>query len=208
MLHVPPLTTERLLIRPFTPDDFDAAYQLFDVDLADAETAADPAAVRAARRRWLDWTVLGYRELEQLYQPPYNDRAITLRATGELIGAGGYAPCLAPFAQIPALNPRGRPGPSGLTSPEVGLYWALAPAHRRRGYATEAARALIDFAFQELRLARIVATTTYDNTASIAVMRRAGMRVERNPCPEPPYLQVVGVLENLTDVETLTRPDR
>ena len=42
---------------------------------------------------------------------------------------------------------------------------------------------------------RIVATTSYDNLASIAVMRKLSMRIERNPLPDPPWLQVVGMLE-------------
>ena len=74
-------------------------------------------------------------------------------------------------------------GPAERFRPEVGLYWGLASAHRGRGYATEAAAALIDHGFREMRLARIVATTTRDNLASIAVMRRLGMRVELNPPP-------------------------
>jgi RimJ/RimL family protein N-acetyltransferase len=79
--------------------------------------------------------------------------------------------------------------------PEVGLYWAVAPAFRRRGIAAEAAAALIDHAFAELSLARVVATTDRDNLASIGVMRRLGMRVEENPEPEPAWFQVVGILE-------------
>jgi ribosomal-protein-alanine N-acetyltransferase len=43
---------------------------------------------------------------------------------------------------------------------------------------------------------RVVATTTYENAASVRVMRKLGMRVERNPFPDPPWLQVVGLLEN------------
>ena len=66
----------------------------------------------------------------------------------------------------------------------------------RHGYASEAAQALIDYAFQELRLKRIVATTSYDNIGSMGVMRKLGMRVEENLLGEPPWLQVVGVLEN------------
>ena len=42
----------------------------------------------------------------------------------------------------------------------------------------------------------IIATTTDDNAASIAVMRKVGMVVERNPLPEPPWFQVVGILVN------------
>ena len=58
-----------------------------------------------------------------------------------------------------------------------------------------AARAVIDHSFAELSMARIVATTERDNLASIAVMRRLGMRVEHNPLPDPPWFQVVGWLD-------------
>ena len=54
---------------------------------------------------------------------------------------------------------------------------------------------MIDHGFAELGLARIVATTERDNLASIAVMRRLGMRVEQNPLPEPHWFQVVGWLD-------------
>ena len=79
--------------------------------------------------------------------------------------------------------------------PEVGLYWSIHPAHRRHGYATEAGRALIDFAFDSLRLRHIVATTTFDNEPSIGVMQKLGMHITRNPTADPPWLQVLGVLE-------------
>jgi RimJ/RimL family protein N-acetyltransferase len=75
------------------------------------------------------------------------------------------------------------------------LYYALSPARHRRGYATEAVRAMIDYAFRRLRLRRIIATTTYNNEASMGVMRKVGMCIEKNPFPDPPWLQVVGVLE-------------
>jgi RimJ/RimL family protein N-acetyltransferase len=99
-------------------------------------------------------------------------------------------PCLAPFGKLPGFG--GDPATRERRRPEVGMYWALNPAARRKGYATEAARALIEWAFTNLELARIVATTELDNTASQAVMRRLGMRVERNPDPEPDWFQVVG----------------
>jgi hypothetical protein len=41
-----------------------------------------------------------------------------------------------------------------------------------------------------------VATTEHANIASIGVMRKLGMRIERNSLSEPPWLQVVGVLEH------------
>ncbi len=70
------------------------------------------------------------------------------------------------------------------------------PDHRGRGYATEAARALVDFAFGPMRLARIVATTEYDNGASQAVMRHLGMRMHENALDQPAWFQVVGILDN------------
>jgi RimJ/RimL family protein N-acetyltransferase len=86
-----------------------------------------------------------------------------------------------------------------LTWPEVGLYWEIASGQRRQGFAAEAGQALINYGFQHLKLRRIVAMTRFDNAASIGVMRRLGMRVERNMLPEPPWLQVVGIIESRTD---------
>ena len=82
-----------------------------------------------------------------------------------------------------------------LGAAELGLFYAVSPAHQRQGYATEVAKALVDYAFQQLRLKRVVATTSYDNAASQDVMHKLGLSIERNPSPEPPWLQVVGVLE-------------
>jgi RimJ/RimL family protein N-acetyltransferase len=199
-MRIPPLRTERLLIREFVVGDLHAVHRLLDVELAGADTGTEGALTLEARRRWLDWTVLGYEQLAYLRQPPYGDRAVALKSTGELVGACGLVPCLAPFDQIPALRLRAAgasaPTASAHFLPEVGLYWAIAPAHRRHGYATEAAQALIAYAFTTLHLHRIVATTTHDNAASIGVMRKLGMRVERNPYPQPSWLQTVGVLKN------------
>ena len=83
---------------------------------------------------------------------------------------------------------------SGFWTPEVGLFWAIDAAYRRQGYASEAAQALIDFAFNEMRLGRIIATTETDNLASQAVMRKLGMRICHNPLPTPPGCSG-GVLE-------------
>ena len=111
-----------------------------------------------------------------------------------MIGAVGYVPCFDVFEQIPGLS-RGEP-PSAYRVAEMGLFWAIDPDQQRHGYATEAAQALIDFAFQQLRVKRLIATTEYDNAASLGVMRKLGMRIEQNPFPDPPWLQVVGILEH------------
>lgn len=196
MTDMPALATERLMIRPFEPGDLQRAYQLFDVDLADANLGTDKQTSLTARSEWLSWAVLNYAQLAHLYQPPYGDRAIILRSSGELIGSCGFVPCLMPFEQIPGLSLDGLPVETGYTTTEFGLFYAISPAHQRQGYAFEASQALIQYAFTHLRLKRVVATTTYDNPGSVAVMRKLGMRVERNPFHDPPWLQVVGVLYN------------
>ncbi len=61
-------------------------------------------------------------------------------------------------------------------SGEVG--WVIAPGHAGQGFATEAARALLHVGFELLGLHRIVARADARNAASVAVMRRLGMRVE------------------------------
>ncbi len=192
-LDLPALTTDRLVVRALTMDDADAAIPLLDAVwlAADEPWPSQSPEQREAHRRWLEWTVLSYEQHARLYQPPYGERAITLRATGELIGFVGYAPCLHPFGQIQLSDAP----PMGHTA-EVGLFWGVAPQHRGKGYAGEAAQALIGFAFEEMHLYRIVATTEYENLASQQVMRKLGMELRRNPLPGPPWLQVVGVLLN------------
>jgi RimJ/RimL family protein N-acetyltransferase len=189
-MDMPTLHGERVDVRRFAMDDLAAIHRILDVEL-DGLAGAEPLA---ARRRWLEWSVLNYDALASLHQPPYGDRAVVLRETGELIGACGLAPVLLPFDQLPS---RGGAGPvPGLNSSEIGLYWAIAPDRQRRGYAAEAGQLLIDYAFNGLRLARIVATTEYDNLASQRVMLKLGMALERNPHAEPPWMQIVASLEN------------
>ncbi len=193
MSEMPSLETTRLLIRPFVMEDLRDVHRLLDIELR-----VDKMETLVERAQWLQWAVLNYEQLAKLRQPPYGDRAVVFKATGQLIGACGFVPCLNVFEQLPAFASGDKAGDLTLSlySTEFGLFYAISPAYQRKGYATEAAQALVDYAFQHLRLKRIVATTGYDNTASMGVMRKLGMRVEKNPRPEPPWLQVVGVLEN------------
>ena len=196
-MFMPPIQTDRLLIRPFELSDLAALFQILDLESGDVATEEDLGPARAARRQWLEWTVLNYTALANLHQPPNGDPAIVLHATGEVIGACGFAPVLLPFGQLPTFRAAAAtPGQPARNTNEMGLYWEVSPRHQHRGYATEAGAALIRFAFSELNLARIVATTTYDNVASIGVMRKLGMIIEHNPLPEPPWMQIVGVKPN------------
>ena len=137
-----------------------------------------------------EYQVIADGGLALLHQPPYGDRAIVLRDTGSVVGSVGYAPCLMPFGLLPSFETTDR------FSSEVGLFWALFPEHQGHGYATEAAAAMVSYAFDVLRLRRIVATTENDNKRSLDVMRRLGMRIEQNPGSEPAWFQSVGVLDS------------
>ena len=145
---------------------------------------------------WPDWAIAGCagRRLATSSTPscssrPYGDRAVVVRSSGEMVGLVGLVPSLGPFGQLPSW-----PALGGRYTPEMGLFYMVAEAHRRQGIAAEAAAALVRYALDDLRLARVVATTERTNHASMGVMRRLGMRIEENPEPEPPWFQVVGLL--------------
>ena len=187
-MFLPSLATERLIIRPLAMSDLEACHRLnLEIEWHDRNLTVEQN--REARRSWLEWTIRNYTELARLLQPPYGDRAVVLKESGAFAGLVGLVPLLAPFAQLPSFG-RTENAPF---SAEVGLFWAISPSMQRRGIATEAARALIDDAFETLKLGRIMAGTEYDNHASIAVMRRLGMRIEKNPFPEPGWFQITGI---------------
>jgi RimJ/RimL family protein N-acetyltransferase len=184
---MPVLETERLLVRPFELDDLEACHQLLDIE------AWQTGRSLGEREAWLKWAVLNYAALAHLGQPPYSDRAVVLKATSELVGSVGFVPGLMPFDRLPSF---GGDIASDRFQPQVGMFWCTRSAHLNRGYATEAAGAMVDYAFRVLKLSCILAWTRYDNAASQAVMRHLGMSIERNPRPDPSWFQVVGVLQN------------
>lgn len=186
------LETPRLQIRPFVPEDLQVIHHILDHSFGDGSLTGDLAAL-AERRSWLQWSMLSQEWLAKMHQPQYGDLAVVLKENQELIGSVGLVPCFNIFDQIPEL--RFKESQKYYYRPEVGLFWVIAEEHRNRGYASEAGQAIIDYAFREMSLGRIVATTEYDNLASQAVMRKLGMTLYNNPQPAPPWLQVVGLLE-------------
>ena len=183
-----PIETPRLLIRHFVEADLESVARIHDECFGQGPLDA--------RQAWLDWCIRNYRALADLGQPPYGDYAVIHKADGALVGSIGLVPSFGPFEKLPQFRSRLRVGSSGLFTPEMGLFWAVGAAHRRSGYASEAAGALAAFAFDALRVDRLVATTEHSNLPSVGVMRRLGMAVERNPDPDPPWFQTVGVLSN------------
>ncbi|EID53457.1 GNAT family N-acetyltransferase [Saccharomonospora xinjiangensis] len=65
-----------------------------------------------------------------------------------------------------------------VTSATVEIGWIFSPHARGRGYATEAARALLGYTFETLGAHRVIAHLHPDNTASSRLCERLGMRHE------------------------------
>lgn len=63
--------------------------------------------------------------------------------------------------------------PHGLPIVEIG--WRLSSQHWRNGYATEAAKAVLNFAFVELMLNEVISFTVVDNHTSRRVMEKIGL---------------------------------
>jgi RimJ/RimL family protein N-acetyltransferase len=70
----------------------------------------------------------------------------------------------------------GRLGLGGVQAAKLG--YAIKASEWRKGYATEAARLLLDFAFGPLALHRVSAAIGPDNDASIALVKRLGFTYE------------------------------
>ena len=112
------LETDRLVIRPFVFDDADEYRRLLDEAFGHESYGAEDTT-----RLLLEYHVIADKAHDALHQTPYEDRAIVRRSDGTLIGAVGFAACLAPFGQLRSFD-----GAPHRTS-EVGLFWALFREH-------------------------------------------------------------------------------
>ena len=143
-----PITTERLELRPYRPQDVPQIHALL---YGDPEVRALTGAVstlvetRATIERYIDTQ----RRAGYSYWP------VVERATGELVGEAGLKP----------LDDEG---------PEVELGFAFAAAYWGRGYATEAGRGVLDEAFGQLGLEQVFATAREENAASRHVLGKLG----------------------------------
>ncbi len=150
--EIGPTDTGRVRLRPITPDDVDNLLLIF----------ADPAAMEF-------WPALKTRDeigrsverIQQSYRENgYGLWAAELKETGEFIGRVGLIR---------------QDDVAGQTEIEVG--YALVPKFWKRGYATEAAMACRDWAFQHLDCERVVSLVHTINLPSCRVAERNGMRV-------------------------------
>lgn len=115
--------------------------------------------------------------------------ADTLTAHPEQAGWWGWfvvRPGAAPAERvlIGGIGFKGPPTPEGT----VEMGYSVLPAFEREGYATEAAGALLTWAFADTRVARVVAETLPDGIASQRVLAKLGLTLAGPGC-EPGTLQ-------------------
>ena len=148
------LETERLILRDFVKDDWQAVlgYQ------------SEPLYLRYYD--WTDRTPEDVREFvgwfldHQMQEPRIKFQlAVTLKSCNQLIGNCGIR----------------MDKPNAL---EANIGYELDPKHWNRGYATEAAHAIVDFGFSRFGLHRVWSWCVADNVGSAHVLEKLGMRLE------------------------------
>jgi RimJ/RimL family protein N-acetyltransferase len=150
-----PVETSRLTLRPFREEDFEPLHAM----RSDAEVA------------------------RYLYDEPFSpDRTRDLLT--RRIAATSWA------AEGDWLGAVAVERTSGIVVGEVGLFWMserdrtaeigfiFDPRHQGKGFATEASRALVDWAFDTGEIHRVIGRTEARNTASTRVLEKLGMRLE------------------------------
>lgn len=85
--------------------------------------------------------------------------AVEIKKTGEMIGFVGLLAVTFEAHFTPAI--------------EIG--WRLSSQHWNQGYATEAAKAVLDYAFRKLDIEEVVSFTSVLNKPSIRVMQKIGL---------------------------------
>jgi len=151
MTAQPTLTTERLTLRPCVPADAEAIQALVsDVEIARNTLNIPHPYPAGAASEWITRHTEKFEKNEEIVF------AIVTRG-GELVGIIGLVPKQHDVAEIG--------------------YWIGVP-YWNRGYATEAAVAIIRYGFEELGLHRIFASHFSRNPASGRVLQKAGMQHE------------------------------
>ena len=151
----PVLHTERLHMRPVTLDDGAAFHLIW----------GDPEVIWWGHRNSIDETREFMRNLTAASPLGRDDIGWWLlleRETGDVIGDA----VLQPVPRLPL---------------EIEIGWHLVRSHWGRGYATEAAGRLLEYATGRLGLDVIIADIAFTNSRSISVAERLGMM----PRPDP-----------------------
>jgi RimJ/RimL family protein N-acetyltransferase len=159
--------TDRLVLRPFREDDLDEYAQM--VGDPDVMRFIGDGHTHDREEAWKGIALaLGHWQLRG-----YGLWAVVERASGALVGRSGL------------YNPEGWPGL------EVG--WLLARTCWGCGYATEAGRASLDYAWRQVGADHVISMIHPDNAASIRVAERLGETFERTIIRQGRPVSIYGV---------------
>lgn len=145
----PEISTPRLRLRPLTVRDVDHLHALLIQPGVRRYLLDDEVIPRERTQAFIDLSLASFAE------NGYGLWGATMSGRDELIGFCGFWR----FHEPPRLE----------------LLYGLGDAHCQQGFATEMAVAMLRYGFETLKFDRIEASTDAPNTASVAVMQRAGM---------------------------------
>jgi RimJ/RimL family protein N-acetyltransferase len=163
------METARLLLREFCESDYEEILQ----------------QIYADRAVWGQYSSIGdkpeeirRRFLHRCYQPDsaeFGFRLVELKATGRAIGQVHLEPHV--------LDPRAIPDDTKMpfNTIEVELAFAFGEAYWGQGYAYEACQPMIDYAFRELKLPRLVGGALKSNERSLNLHTRLGYIIAPDP---------------------------
>jgi RimJ/RimL family protein N-acetyltransferase len=165
------METEQLVLRPFRMEDLEQAHRV--LDLHPDVWRFDPGYQRTLEERRQILTERLAQQESALGRAGLTCLAVEVRASGLLIGYSGLQAYLNTEPIPPDTGP--------YNSLEVEYFYKLGREFWGSGYAAEAGRAHLDFAFRKLKLRRIATGTHRENTRSISLLRRLGMTVHPDP---------------------------
>ncbi len=156
------LETDRLLLRTFNPSDCDAMTAINQ----DAEVMRHFPSV--GTREETEEHIQRIMAHQDKYG--YSLYAVELKTTHEMIGFVGLIHRTKDEFNAPFM-------------PATEIGWRLASKHWNQGYATEAAKAVLAYAFAQLKLNDIISFTAVPNAPSRRIMEKIGM----HHCPDDDF---------------------
>lgn len=153
------IETPRILLRPFDAGDLPAFKSIASQEEVLRFLPEGDRMTPEEMEEVFRWLIRCYKEntperIKKFTLP------IVLKRTGEIVGWCGI-------------------GPLDFDESETEIFFIVSRDRWGQGFATEAARALLDYAFERLGIRRIVAVVDPANRGSVRVIEKLGMAFER-----------------------------
>lgn len=151
--HIPSISTERLILRPFTLDDRDILFQITQEENIFRYFPTKEAWAMEKVENYINHQIFHWEKFQ------YGHWAVTLRENGQVMGFNGLE-----FL-------------SDTNETEVGylfskVFWG-------KGYATEATISVVRFGIEDIKLKEIIGLTDPENIASQRVLEKSGLSFTR-----------------------------